>query len=201
MYSQNNEEELILHELDAAKVSKGRFLDIGAYDGKTFSNTLRLVELGWSGVCVEPSPSIFMALLERHGRNPKIQLLNAAISTAARLSPFWDAGGDAVSTISEPHMRHWTTVWKASYRSFHVYTMPLNDLFEAFGYNYDFINIDVEGGNWELFQALPFSKLSAVKVICVEHEYHFLDMSALGKEHGFHPVHSNRENLILSRCQ
>lgn len=64
-YSQNGEQEAILKIFGE---SEGRFLDIGAYDGKTFSNTLALIERGWSGVLIEPSPNAFMALADQIGR-------------------------------------------------------------------------------------------------------------------------------------
>jgi hypothetical protein len=41
----------------------GRFLDLGAWDPITFSNTRALVELGWSGVMIEPSPGPFLELM------------------------------------------------------------------------------------------------------------------------------------------
>ena len=50
MYSQNNEEEIILNFF---KEKKGIFLDLGAYDGIGLSNTRALAEKGWKGVCVE----------------------------------------------------------------------------------------------------------------------------------------------------
>ena len=48
MYSQNDEERVIL-EYFAGKTD-GRFVDVGAWSGATFSNVWALMELGWSGV-------------------------------------------------------------------------------------------------------------------------------------------------------
>lgn len=43
----------------------GRFLDIGANDGVTMSNTYVLeTELGWTGVCVEANPDLIPKLIE-----------------------------------------------------------------------------------------------------------------------------------------
>jgi FkbM family methyltransferase len=43
----------------------GVFVDIGAYDGVTFSNTVMLErERGWTGICIEPLPDIFAELRE-----------------------------------------------------------------------------------------------------------------------------------------
>jgi len=51
MHSQNDEER---HILDAFRGRpEGNFLDIGAYDGITLSNTYCLALKGWSGVCAE----------------------------------------------------------------------------------------------------------------------------------------------------
>jgi FkbM family methyltransferase len=46
----------------------GVFVDIGAYDGVTFSNTLMFErERGWTGICVEPLPDVFAVLQQsRH---------------------------------------------------------------------------------------------------------------------------------------
>jgi len=41
----------------------GVFVDIGAYDGVTFSNTLMLErDRGWAGICIEPLPDVFVEL-------------------------------------------------------------------------------------------------------------------------------------------
>jgi hypothetical protein len=46
----------------------GVFVDIGAYDGVTFSNTLMLErERGWTGICIEPLPDIFAELRKNRG--------------------------------------------------------------------------------------------------------------------------------------
>src|SRR5271157_1849364 len=128
MYSQNREEEFIVDLLDAGKRT-GHFLDIGAYDGKTFSNTLRLVELGWSGVCVEPSPTVFPALLKLHAGNERITLVNAAVTAANGFIDFWDAGGDAISTTDQAHRAKWAKDWRADDKKMIVYGVTFADLF------------------------------------------------------------------------
>lgn len=53
-FTQNMEELHIVQNLPA----NGRFLDIGAHDGVTFSSTRALLLNGWSGVYVEPDPVV-----------------------------------------------------------------------------------------------------------------------------------------------
>ena len=199
-YSQNNEEEIIVAELARMNAQTGRFLDIGAWDGKGFSNTYRLAELGWKGVCVEPSPTVFPSLIKNHAGNPNIVLVNAAIAASqSKLVEWFDSGGDAISTTSPAHKAKWEAGWQVKYTTFWVYPLPLSALFDQFGFDFDLINIDVESANIELFRALPWPALKQTKLICVEHDTHHHEMAQLAAQHGFCSLALNGENLILTR--
>ena len=63
IYSQNLEQNYILEYF---KDKRGTFIDIGANDGLTLSNTRALAELGWRGVFVEPSPKSFEMLKKNY---------------------------------------------------------------------------------------------------------------------------------------
>ncbi len=62
MYSQYDEEKHILAALEHSP-DPSVFLDIGAWHPTIFSNTRCLIERGWSGLIVEPSPGSFVNLL------------------------------------------------------------------------------------------------------------------------------------------
>lgn len=199
-YSQNNEQAVIVDEFKRLGVEKGRLLEIGAYDPCAFSNSRALIEQGWMAVLVEPSPKPFSTLLAAYGNNEKIALVNAAISPAhAKLVEWFDSGGDAISTTNPAHKAKWEAGWKVKFTSFWVFTMPMSALFDQFGFDFEFINIDVESTNLELFRALPWAALKQTKIICVEHDAHQHEMSQLAAQHGFHPLAMNGENLILTR--
>lgn len=199
-YSQNNEEQIILDELGRQNITAGRFLEIGAWDGKGFSNTYRLAELGWKGVCIEPSPTVFPSLVKNHAGNPNITLVNAAISPAkSELVEWYDSGGDAISTTSVEHKVKWETGWKVNYSTFWVYTMPMSAIFDKFGFDFEFINIDVENTNMELFRALPWMLLKNTRIICVEHDRKHNEMTNIAANFGFSAIAMNGENLILTR--
>jgi hypothetical protein len=59
-YSQYDEEAYIVAALTG---EPSRFLDVGAWHPTIFSNTRALVERGWGGVLIEPSPGPFINLL------------------------------------------------------------------------------------------------------------------------------------------
>ena len=65
-YSQYGQDKAILDILNFK--TSGFFVDIGAHDGKELSNTYFMEKyLDWSGICVEPNPSVINDL--RSNRN------------------------------------------------------------------------------------------------------------------------------------
>jgi FkbM family methyltransferase len=200
MYSQNNEEIVIHGELERLGIITGSFLDIGAWDGIGFSNTFRLAELGWGGVCVEPSPMVFPKLVRNYENNDKIKLVNAAISpTKAEVSKWFDSGGDAISTTSPEHKDKWESGFKVKYTGWYIFTMPVEALLHAFGFDFEVINIDVEGTNYALFLAMPWHALKKTRIICVEHDNHYQAMADVVATFGFQRIGLNGENIIFSR--
>jgi len=86
-YSQNNEQELIIKYLLNKNMHSGKFLDIGAYDGETFSNVreIMLQFNDWSGVFVEPSSYCFYKLCDMYKMMPRrAELINLAVVTVIR---------------------------------------------------------------------------------------------------------------------
>ena len=196
MYSQNDEEKYIVEAL-AAETNKGRFLDIGAYDGKNLSNTYRLTELGWGGVCVEPSPTVFVGLLKNHEEHPNVSLVNCAIANQRSLVEFFDSNGDAVGTISEDHRKIWKDA--VPYRPIAISTITWDNLFAFTGKDFEFMNLDVEGLNWELFETLDLTSMPKLKVICIEHDTKYEAILNKTTPLGFKEITRNGENLILKR--
>ena len=105
MYSQNDEEQIIL---DYFKTNSGkRLLDIGAYDGKSLSNSLALIEMGWTGVLIEASPTNFTKIIREYPHLDKIDAVCAAIGTSSKLVKFHDSG-EMVSTTDPAHLEKWS---------------------------------------------------------------------------------------------
>jgi len=148
----------------------GRFLDIGAYDGITFSNTWPLALSGWSGVCVEPAPGAFVALMNNYQGNGLVQLVNVGLAPVAGLYQFWanaEAGGtDALSSFRYEHVKRfphlpWREMW--------AYAVTWDTLLRAHEGSYQFVNIDVEGMNPEILTGLC-DRMAIVQpeMVCVE---------------------------------
>jgi len=69
-YSQYGE-DLIIDDLLGRKNS-GFYVDIGAYDPHTFSNTKRFYKRGWTGINIEPSPAGYRRFVANRSRDTNI---------------------------------------------------------------------------------------------------------------------------------
>lgn len=188
MYSQNDEELYILNELQ----ENGHFLEIGAYDGKTFSNTLALVERGWSGVCVEPSPTPFTKLQELHRNNDKITLVNSLIGFNWGMRKFYDSP-DAVATTEQNHYEKWKDY--AKFRTIYVAEVPLDVLLREHPGPYDFISIDTESTSFELLIRLQLNILRPT-LICVEYDNLLNETKTYLEQHNYTIIHTTSENIL-----
>lgn len=196
MYSQNNEESYIL---DAVASETNRvLLDIGAHDGAFCSNTLRLIEIGWGGVLVEPSPDGFIQLLHRHGRNPNLILVQSLLMPHPGLYDFWHTP-DAVSTTELDRYELWknTATFDGHYYTAAVTWDQLMDRFPQLD-RLSFVSIDTEGTSPELFRAFPFHRVLP-KCFVVEYDKAECDIMAIAKLHGYRSVYKSNENLVLVR--
>jgi FkbM family methyltransferase len=195
MYSQNQEELFIVNYF-SERQQQGKFLDIGGFNPFKFSNTRKLYEMGWSGIYIEPSPICFQSFVNEYSSEPKITLINKAVVTDDRQKiPFFESGGDAVSTSNQEHMEK----WKASgsnYKLIEVETISTKQIEKEFT-DIDFLSLDVESANLEIFNSLSNEYLKNIKCICVEHDGYYLEMSRRLAELGFTIIHANAENIIL----
>lgn len=189
-YTQNEEELYITNAL--SRIKNGRFLDIGAYDGKTFSSTRRLWELGWTGVYVEPAPDVLPALRKNAGEN--CQILPVAIGTTNGKMTFYSSNGDMVGSLSQTHADMWSS--SINFTSRVVDVITVDELESRVGTNFDFIGIDVEGINLDVFNQFDWKKWNP-KCICIEYESHKEYMTRVMRTAGYTLVYTSAENLVF----
>lgn len=193
MYSQNDEDSTIAAYFAGRS---GNLLDVGAYDGVSFSNSRRLIELGWSGALVEPLPHGASRCRELYRDNPRISVQEYAIGPENRRVTFH--ASEMMSTIEaayEIHRRKWHTL---AFQPIEVEQITLDALWALVGRSFDFISIDVENYNIDLVRQLPADVWRNVRCICVEHDDHVDEIQAIAAQHGLRTVGHNGENLILA---
>ena len=165
MYKQNKEQEYILEYF---KDFKGTLLDIGANDGKTFSNSLALIEQGWNAVLVEPSPCTFEKLKKLHNDRENVICINAAVGETYGKMKFYESGHHlkdksdyALLSTLDPNE---TLKWRRAGIEFKEIEVDVITMDEV-GHNFDFITIDAEGLDIEILKQIDLTHTS---LLCIE---------------------------------
>lgn len=195
-YSQNGtEQEVILDYFSNKK--DGKFLEIGAFDPFLFSNTRALVEMGWSGVMVEPDKVCMDRLKKEYSNNNKITLIEKAIAEHNGQIEFYSSNGDAVGTTNLDHVELWSSA--VNFNKIVVESLSMFEFLKTHGQDVDFLNIDVESTNIDLFNLIPDSFFEKLQLFCIEHnnkEEYILEKLY---KFGFKELLFNPENLILCK--
>jgi FkbM family methyltransferase len=199
-HSQNQEEQVIL---DYFKDFTGTFIDIGANDGSTFSNTRTLAVLGWKGVLVEPSPKAFEKLKSLYNGHKGFYLYQFAISNHNGKAMLQESGplcsASDVGLVSTFHTHEKARFDKSvNYSAVEVKTYRWKTFLNRLRIKeFDMVSMDCEGDELNI---LPEMDLSKVRLICIEWnskpelkaEYEkYLD--------GFKLIYTSGENLIYAR--
>ena len=197
MYSQGSE-ELFIMEYYKDKTS-GRFLDIGSYDVFRFSNVRALYDTGkWSGIFVEPAPTNFNAIYEHYKNDPKITTLNFAIGDKNGEIDFYDSDGDAIGTTDEEHMKKWAAAG-VKYKKITVPQISIVDFMKEHCKNVDFISLDTESTNMQLFRLIPDFVWEQISMFCIEHDNCQQEIEDKLVKFGFELIHMNAENILMAK--
>ena len=183
----------------------GKFIDIGAFHVTDKSNTRQLFLNGWEGVLVEPAPSNYKAIADHYKDEPRITTLNVAIGLSNEdLYPFYDCGGDAVSTSDEAHKDKWEQGSNLKFTPITVPQVHMSDFMDKYGKDVNFISIDTEATNMALFKAMPDWVWEQIDCLCIEHEQevnpqNIFDIQIKLQDFGFKTLYINAENIILGK--
>lgn len=148
----------------------GTFLEIGAADGVTLSNTHLLEQrFGWTGVLCEPARGWRDALI----KNRKSKLIFDAIwnLTGATLE-FNETSQREFSTINHFTESDSHSLLRKNGSKYQVYTLSLTDLIlnYAIPNDLDYMSIDTEGSEFDIIESIDF-KVFRPRVITIEHNY------------------------------
>lgn len=223
-YSQNGEGKII-HGFFGN--FKGTLLDLGANDGITLSNSRGLIEDGWGGVLVEPSPVAFDKLLKScridkdalisgnmepcgiygYGVNGRVHYtcVNAAITTQDGPIDFWDCGvhlhknDTSLLSTTRPET---IARWKRSGEQFTKTTVrgvTFATLLRETGVNhFDFISIDCEGADLDILAQIDLAAVGC-RMLCVETNGNNQPFIDLAAKGGMKAYRRVVENMIFVR--
>ena len=171
------------------KKSNGTFVDIGAHDGVTFSNSYFFEkERNWKGICVEPIPEIFSKLDET--RN--CIKINGCISDQTGTEKFLRVKGEYVDTemlsglVKDYDSRHLERIdreikeYGGSKEEIEVKCFDINQLLKENNiHQVDFFTIDTEGNEMKILKTIDFD------IFLVENNYQTEEMNEFMSAKGF----------------
>lgn len=218
MYSQGKEEQFIEEFL---KGKTGTVLDIGANDGKTFSNSLRLIELGWKAILVEPSPACVKKIEVLHGeRKNLVHICQCAIGLKTETATFHESGQlndpslngaeniSLVSTLIPSEKKRWDSLnipWNEYVvQVFNWYDFLNQIKFKNNNDGFDFISLDAEGVDFDILKQINLHE-TKTKLICIEfngnQELKKEILDYVAKFEIDNIIYESGENLLLCKKQ
>ena len=142
----------------------GIFIEVGAFDGITYSNTKTMEDsLHWNGILIEPSPSSFEKILRNRPNAIKVP---CAISTSS--DDFIEFVGDNCAVGGLIHIlekcvnshtnKEWISAWNLNNIPIDVQTEKLSNILQNNKIKYiDFLSIDVNGSELEVLETMDWS--------------------------------------------
>lgn len=159
-YSQFKQDQTVFEKY-YYNINKGYFVDIGAHNGVTFSNSKFFEELGWDGVCIEANPNIFGELQ----KNRKCECVNKALSNKQGKFPFVEAQGEDMLSglVDELDEKSYKKI-----KDKHIIEVDC-DLFSnvVLQKNINFLSLDTEGSELSILKTIDFNYYN-IDIISVE---------------------------------
>ena len=156
----------------------GFFIEAGACDGKTISNSLHFeMQYGWTGLLVEPNPD-YLQDLTKLGRNawilphclstkPYVETVKFDVSDL--ISGIMVEGKPKPSVLNDKYILDYIyrliAPEKAYAREIQVQCFPLYSVLMALGNPHiDYFSLDVEGAEAMILQTLPWDKINVTSL-------------------------------------
>lgn len=155
MFAQNDEDSILARFF--GDQSEGVYIDVGAFDGVTFSNTYLFDLRGWNGICIEPNPEPFAKLQQKR---PRATCIQAAIVGNEHQKPvtLYLSKMPILATLTTEHADKIAIIHGNVGETFDGFTeieVPSMNLVQAIGKStwngtIDLLSIDVEWTNNEV---------------------------------------------------
>lgn len=177
MYNSQWEQDKWLNENIFKNKRNGFFVDIGAHDGISLSNSYFYEkELDWKGICVEPIPRVYQKLK----KNRTCECIHGCVYNRTGTVKFQQLEGytEMLSGIDEAYNeQHRQRVDRelvqhgGNRKHFDVSCFRMEDILESRGIKHvDYLSIDTEGSEMQVLEGINFDKVE-IDVIEIEVNY------------------------------
>jgi FkbM family methyltransferase len=139
----------------------GIFVEVGAFDGQSVSNSSFVADLGWRGVYIEPVPAFAEACRNRHRGNAKVSVVQCAVGALERLTRL-KVGGVLTTADADMAYAYNQIDWARNLQSNVIIEVPqvrLETILrkENIPPRFDLLIVDVEGGEENVFDSFSLS--------------------------------------------
>ncbi len=144
----------------------GFFVDVGAHNGISGSNSYFYEKLGWKGICIEPIPEIYQKLIKNRDC---ICLEGCAYNRSGtvkfnRLSGYTEMLSGIEEAYPEQHKKRIANeiaAMSGSRESLDVKCYRLADILAERDISHvDYLSIDTEGSELQILQGIEFDKVT-----------------------------------------
>jgi len=186
----------------------GTFVEVGAYDGRTYSNTYGLAEIGWHGLYIEPVPAYYDRCIGNHKNHPNVTVMLALISDEKRTMRLFvredmctvDPGFASLLGINEHNTGMIEMTSCTLDEVLPLYRIPLG---------FDLLVVDTEGHDLQVLSGLSINFYLPRMVIVETHDKSPNKVLSANSwkidlyfiMHGYHKHYSDEINTIYLREQ
>lgn len=168
-YSQFGEDRVLSFLL---RSPHGYYVDIGANHPKRYSNTHLLYLRGWRGLNVDPNPDAIALFKSARPRDTSVPLGVARESGTATLFRYADPAFNTFSKEAAEALKK--KKWLVPLPIHEVAVMPLHAVLERYlptGTTIDFLNIDVEGNDFDVLQSNDWARFLPHIIAIEDHTF------------------------------
>lgn len=167
-YGQQGEDCLLWSVFNNFK-GTGIFLDVGALDGKRFSNTYSFEMAGWSGVCIEAHP-FYIPFIEKNRPNSIVVHAAASLENRDEVTFYTNLVG-SLSTLDKSMEQYFAGRYTKHFKGFVPVEVPMRTV-DSILEEYDIsrvhvVSIDVEGTELDVLKGFDLHKYKP-RVLVIE---------------------------------
>lgn len=163
--------------IEIMNFKNGTFIEVGAFDGVSSSNTKLLEELyGWTGILIEPSESIFKRLCSNR---PKARCFQCALGTFQENGTYayGDFDGHLMSSLT--NRRQKPAKQKVLIRS-------LQSILDECNIEYvHFFSLDTEGYELNILKGIDFNKTTFGYLLIEIYNHQYNDIVSFLQDKGY----------------
>ncbi|MGQ0722259.1 MAG: FkbM family methyltransferase, partial [Candidatus Eiseniibacteriota bacterium] len=156
-------------------ISKGFYVDVGAFSPKEASNTYFFYRRGWRGINIDAAPGSMEAF--RWTRRRDVNLEVAISETAGEMSFYFWSTHAYTNTLSADHAREHERLSGVTPREIRVPTRTLTSVLDEHpppASGIDFLSVDAEGHDLQVLRSLDWSRYRP-ELALVEDDHRSLD--------------------------